>query len=103
MKVKNRQEIIKKITENKDKLREFGVTKIGVFGSYARNEQDEASDVDLLVSFEKGKKNYKNFYNLADFAENILDSDVDLLTPQSISPYILPHIKKEITYVQVDS
>jgi predicted nucleotidyltransferase len=101
MKVSDKQDILNKIDENKDKLREFGVTKIGVFGSYTRNEQTKESDIDLLVSFEKGKKTYKNFYNLAEFAEGLLGSDVDLLTPQSISSYILPYIEKEITYVQV--
>lgn len=101
MKTTDKQEILNKIDDNKEKLREFGVAKIGVFGSFVRNEQTEDSDIDLLVSFEKGKKTYSNFYNLAEFTEKLFGNRVDLLTPQSISPYILPHIEKEITYVQI--
>jgi len=33
--------------------------------------------------------------------ENVLENEVDLLTPQSVSPYILPHIEKDVTYAQV--
>jgi len=101
MRAVDKEEIKKRITENKDKLRGFGVTKIGVFGSYVRNEQKKDSDIDLLVNFEEGKKTYRNFYNLAAFAEEVLGAEVDLLTPQSVSPYILPHIEKDIDYVQI--
>ena|SRR3989337_844105 len=101
MRAIDKEEIKKRITENKDKLREFGVTKIGVFGSYARNEQNEKSDIDLLVDFKEGKKTYRNFYNLANFTEEVLGADVDLLTPQSISPYILPYVVKDVDYVQI--
>ena len=74
---------------------------IGVFCSYSRNEQKKGSDIDLLVDFEDGKKTYRNFYNLANLTEDILGADVDLLTPQSISSYILPHIERDIDYVQI--
>lgn len=97
----DKEEIKRRIGENKEKLRELGVRKIGVFGSYARNEQKKGSDIDLLVDFEDGKKTYRNFYNLANLTEDILGADVDLLTPQSISSYILPHIERDIDYVQI--
>ena len=61
----------------------------------------QCSFIDLLVNFEKGKKTYRNFYNLAIFAEEVLGAEVDLLTPQSVSPYILPYIEKDIDYVQI--
>ncbi len=101
MRAIDKEEVKRRISENKDKLRELGVIKIGVFGSYARNEQNKDSDVDLLVDFEDGKKTYRNLFNLANFTEEILGTDVDLLTPQSISPYILPHVEKDIDYVQI--
>ena len=48
-------EILKKLKENREKIRKFGVKRIGLFGSYIRNEQKKESDIDVLVEFEKGK------------------------------------------------
>ena len=49
-------EILKKIEKNRDKIRGFGVKRIGLFGSYTRGKQNERSDIDILIEFEKGKK-----------------------------------------------
>ncbi len=78
---------------------EYGVKKIGLFGSYVRNMQNAQSDIDLLVEFEPDKLNYSNFINLAFFLEDNLESKVDLVTLDSLSPYIGPNILKEVEYV----
>ncbi len=49
-------EILKKSEKNRDKIRGFGVKRIGLFGSYIRGKQNERSDIDILIEFEKGKK-----------------------------------------------
>ena len=82
---------------------EYGVSRLGLFGSFVRNEQDEKSDVDFLVEFENGKKTYKNFIRLAYFLEELVGRRIELLTPESLSPYMRPHILREVEYVQLGS
>ena len=93
--------IIEKLQENLGDLKKFGVYRIGLFGSYIRNEQTGKSDIDLMVEFMKGKKTFKNFLALCEYTENIFGRKVELVTPESLSPYISPYIKKEVHYVQV--
>ncbi len=83
---------ISKLKELKPALRErFKVSKIGIFGSFARNEQREGSDLDILVIFEEslGLK----FFELVYFLEKELGRKVDVVTPDAISPYIKPYIE----------
>ncbi|OGM30238.1 nucleotidyltransferase [Candidatus Woesebacteria bacterium RIFCSPHIGHO2_01_FULL_44_10] len=101
MKVTNKQEILSLLKENNNRLMQLGVRKVGVFGSFITNEQQEDSDVDLLVEFSKDKKNFNNFMGVAELTETILGRKVDLLTPESLSPYIAPHIQNNIEYVQI--
>jgi len=75
--------------------------KIGLFGSYLRNEATENSDIDLLVDIEKDKKTLKNFLALNFYLEDIFGKKVELVTTQSLSPYIGPHILKTVEYVPI--
>ncbi len=97
----NREDILKKLRENKDRIRRFGVKRIGIFGSAVRGELKEKSDIDFVVEFEEEKKNFDNFIKLVFFLEELFGRKVDLLTPESISPYIKPYIDKEIIYERV--
>lgn len=99
--VANRQDIIDIIQKNKQELKDYGIAKLGIFGSFARDSQTKNSDIDLIVEFEKNKKNYKNLINSADFMENILGRSIDIVTQQSLSPHIGPHIMKEVKYVEI--
>ena len=87
------------LKNNKNKIDSFGVKRLGVFGSFIRGEQRDVSDVDILVEFEKKKKNYKNYLALSDYLEEVFKRNVDLVTSESLSPYIGPYIKKEVIYV----
>jgi len=54
----DRQEIIGYLTSNKERLRKhYHVIRIGIFGSYARNEQNEKSDIDIILEFEENTEN----------------------------------------------
>lgn len=99
--VTNKQQVIQTLKNNSRRLQEFGVDKLGVFGSFASGKQNNDSDVDLLVLFKPGQKNFQNFMGTADLAESLLGRNVDLLTPESLSPYLGPHIEKEVEYVQI--
>lgn len=75
-------------------LRQNGVVKAGVFGSYARGEQKKKSDVDILVKF-KGKKSLLNLAGLEIKIEKRLRRRADVLTYNSIHPLLREHILKD--------
>jgi len=94
----NSDEIIRILKENRDVLIKYGVKKIGLFGSFVRNEQKDNSDIDFLVEFEK--PNFDDFMDLAFFLEDLFGRKVELITNGSLSPYILPYIEKEIKWYE---
>lgn len=76
----------------------FGVKQISVFGSYARGEQTEKSDLDLLVDFERTPGMF-TFVGLADYLEAVLKLKVDLATRAMLRPRLRPHIMNELVSV----
>lgn len=74
----------------------FHVKKIGLFGSFARGDEKESSDVDIMVEFEE--PTFNNFMNLALFLEDLFGRRVELVTPDSLSPYIASYVKKEVVW-----
>ena len=90
------EEILRKIEENIDEIKRFGVKRIGLFGSYVRGEQRAESDVDILVEFEKGKATFDNFLDLAEYLEKLLGKKIDLLTKEGVRSIRIGHIRKEI-------
>lgn len=82
-------------------IRRFGVSRVGLFGSCARGEERAASDVDLLVHFEAGRKTLANLVELGDFLEALFGRRVELITPESLSPYFGPSILREVRYARL--
>ncbi len=101
--LKNKEQIFRILQSNNQQIRNFGVKKLGLFGSFAKNQQTADSDIDFIVEFEKEKKTYKTFINLAFFLEELLGRKVDLLTNKSLSPYLGPQILKETENVPLNS
>ncbi len=97
--VQSRDRVLALIREQQNTLQALGVRKLGLFGSFVRGEQRAESDVDLLVEFEPDRKSFDNFMQLASLLEGLLGRRVELVTPESLSPYIGPHILKEVEYV----
>ncbi|WP_019639214.1 nucleotidyltransferase family protein [Paenibacillus fonticola] len=92
-----REEIENKLRTEKQYLKEhFYVEKIGLFGSFARNEQTENSDIDLLVEFSRPVG--FEFLDLKDYLESVLGREVDLVTPKAIKPYMKDEILSEVQY-----
>ncbi|WP_339812039.1 nucleotidyltransferase family protein [uncultured Imperialibacter sp.] len=92
--------ILEFITTHQPEIERFGVSKLGLFGSFVRNEQTPESDIDILVEYKPGTKSFDNFIGLIDYLENSLGRNIELVTPESLSPLIRPYIEKEIQYVQ---
>jgi len=99
--VQNKKQVMTLLLERQAELSHFGVKRCGVFGSFVRDEPDEDSDVDILVEFEPGQKTFDHFMQLAFFLEDLFGRRVDLITTESLSPYIGPHILREVEYAPV--
>ena len=74
----------------------FGVGEIGIFGSYARDEACEESDIDILVEFD-GPVGWE-FLDLKDHLEELLDIEVDLVTKKALKPGMKQRILEEVSY-----
>jgi len=84
--------------ESREQIRKYGVKKIGLFGSFARNEQEEQSDVDIVVEFEKGMKTFDNYMELKFYLEKQLKCKIDLVISDALKPQIKPHIMRDVEY-----
>lgn len=103
MAIRNKNTLFSLILNNQKKIKSFGVKKIGLFGSFVRGEQNKKSDIDFLVEFDKERKTFDNFINLSFFLEDLIGKKVEVVTVESLSPYIGPHILKEVEYVTFTS
>ena len=84
--------------ENRSSLYDkYPIKSLAVFGSYARNEQSEQSDIDILVEF-KGKIG-SEFISLADELEEILDMKVDLVSKRGVKDRYLKSIETDLIHV----
>jgi len=99
MAVETRESILSILQKNQEQIKALGVRRLGLFGSFARGEQGPSSDVDVLVDFVPGRKGFDNFIRLVFLLEELLQRRVELVTPESLSPYIGPHILREVEYV----
>lgn len=95
------QNILDFLSENKWYMREhFHVVKIGIFGSFARNEQHSESDIDVLIEMENNVSNvYDLKWNLREFLKNQFQRDVDICNSKHIKPYAKDYILKDAIYV----
>jgi uncharacterized protein len=97
--VQNKQQTFERVQAHQSALRLFGAARLGLFGSFARNEQTTESDVDFVVEFQEGKKSYRNFMNMADYLEKVLNRKVDLLTWEGMASFVKREVEKEVEYV----
>jgi len=97
--ISTKEELVQKLKSNASTIKMYGAKSLGLFGSFQRNQQNDASDVDLIVEFSAGCKTYDNFIHLVFFLEDLLGREVELVTPESLSPYLRPHIEKSVEYV----
>ena len=93
--------VFRTLESNKPALSNFGVSRLGLFGSFVRNQQNENSDIDILVEFTLGKKTANRFLDLAFFLENLFHKKVDLLTPEALTPGMKTRILGEVKYFPV--
>lgn len=101
--IRSEESILNTLGENKQELRRYDVKEIGLFGGYVRGDSHLDSDIDLLVDIEKEHKTLRNFLALTYYLEDLLGTKVDLITKQSLSPYIDPHILDTVSYASLSN
>ncbi len=98
-----RDELIDVLTRHREELESFGVKRIGIFGSFVRDEMRSDSDVDVVVEFEEGKATFRNVGGLIEYLESLFNRPIDLLTPAGIDSIrdetVREGIKREVVYV----
>ena len=95
----NRERVIACLSERLDEMRQrFSVQKLALFGSAARDEITEDSDIDVLVVFE-GKPTFDGFMDLKFYLEDLLGRSVDLVTDKAFHPQIRSAIEEELIHV----
>lgn len=100
--ISNKYDIFRQLQAHHKTLEGYGVRRCGLFGSFRRGEATEESDIDLLVEFEPDLKTFMNFMNLCFFLEDLFGRKVDVLTPESLSPYLKDHILAEVEDVSLN-
>ena len=95
--------IVSSIRRSSSQLGSLGVKSIGLFGSFVRGESSSESDVDILVEFDAGKKTFDNFMGTCFLLDELFKRKVELVTKDSLSPYLEPHIMKEVEYVPLSA
>lgn len=95
-----REKILDYLNQNKDYIKgKYGITKIGLLGSYARGEEKGRSDIDIIIEIEKSKKNIHTFFAFKRELEAEFGKKIDLGIESAIKPIIREAIQKEIVYV----
>jgi predicted nucleotidyltransferase len=90
--------ILEKLRRHKPELqRKYPISQMGVFGSYARGEATENSDIDIAVEL-NGPMGL-NFVAMANEIEDLFGVKVDVVPKRSIKPAYLPLVEKDILYV----
>jgi predicted nucleotidyltransferase len=99
--MKTQKEIIDFLQEHKDFLqKKYMIERIALFGSFARNEQHDDSDVDLLIELKSDVSNIHDLKEgLREYLTNSFERSVDLARKKYLKPYAKEQILKDLLYV----
>lgn len=93
-----RDELLKLLADHRAEIRNLGASSVAIFGSFARDEAREDSDVDVLVEFD-APPTFNRFMDLKFYLEDLSGRRVDLGTPDSIKPRAKQQIMQEAIHV----
>lgn len=94
-----KDEVLKLLAQHKPELvRRFGITDLALFGSMARDEAQDGSDVDVMVEFE-GRSTAKRYFGVQFYLEDLLERPVDLVQKDVIRPELKPYIERDLIHV----
>ena len=91
----DRTEALRMLREHKPVLQQrFGVTKLALFGSLARDTARDDSDVDVLVAFD-GPATPDRYFGVQFYLEDLLGRSVDLVTERALRPQLRPYVERD--------
>ena len=95
----NRTQAIQLLTDSKPLLAlRYGVIELALFGSTARNEARDTSDIDILVNFD-GPATSDRYFGVQFYLEDLFGCPVDLVTEKALRPELRPYIEAEAIHV----
>ena len=97
--VSSKAEVLERLRANESRIRRLGIRRIGLFGSFVRDEPTTDSDVDVLVEFDPDQKTFDRFMELSFLLEEILQRPVEIVTTDALSPHVGPRILESVEYV----
>ncbi|MCF8460519.1 MAG: nucleotidyltransferase domain-containing protein [Flavobacteriales bacterium] len=93
-------QVIKTLQQQKPLLTAYGVSELGLFGSFADGSASEKSDIDILIDFSANNETYQNFINACELLENSFKGiRVDVVTKKGLSPFLCNPILNSVRYV----
>ena len=92
----SREHVLKTLEENREAIRRYGVRYLGLFGSIARGENTAASDIDLLVEFDR--KSFDAYMDLKEYLENLFGCHVELVLTDTLKPRLRDIILRETVH-----
>ncbi len=96
----NKKFILSELKSKQSEIASYGIKSIGLFGSYVRNENNENSDIDILIDFEPEKETFDNYMAVYDILEKLFSNQrVEIVTKNGLSPHIGPNILNKVKYV----
>lgn len=94
-----KDEVLKLLSQHKPELvRRFGVSDLALFGSTARDEAKEGSDIDVMVEFD-GRSTSKRYFGVQFYLEDLLECRIDLVQKDVVRPELKPYIEKDLIHV----
>ena len=90
--------VLSELSKHTDVLRGFGVKKLGLFGSVARGEAAEGSDLDFLVELER--HTFDDYFGVRHFLEDLFGRPVDLVEVEAVKPGLRPYIEADLVYAE---
>lgn len=94
----SKTEIIKYLKSHQAVIQQFGVVKIGLFGSYAKDCNKSDSDIDLLVKFGEVQSKYKAYFGLKNYLEDHLKAKIDLCREEDLKEELKKEILESVIY-----
>lgn len=88
------------LIENLNHIRKFGISRLGIFGSYSKGQPTETSDIDILIAFQPGKKTFDNYIELKFYLEELLNKRIDLVIEENIKKELRDEILRSVHYVE---
>lgn len=94
------QEIDVILTKNINHIKNYGVLRLGIFGSYSKGHPSEDSDIDILITFELDKKTFDNYIDLKFYLEELLNKKIDLVIEENLKEELKEEILRSVHYVE---